>query len=128
MIEVPMKLLIDYYQAILKTNTEEEVLELKESLQVELQQLGYSNESIEIFTENVSQMVEEGYVLNELENFIFYGDLMNYNKDVESVQEVHSINYTQPLASGAVGVGLTTLIIAMALKKKFLKNNKQIKR
>lgn len=128
MIEVPMKLLIDYYQAILKTNTEEEVLELKESLQEELQQLGYSNESIEIFTENVSQMVEEGYVLNELENFIFYGDLMDYNKDVESVQEVHSINYTQPLASGAVGVGLTTLIIAMALKKKFLKNNKQIKR
>lgn len=52
---------------------------------------------------------------------------MNANQELETVQETTN-NNTQTLVSGGVGVGLIALTITLALKKKVLNKNNQIKR
>lgn len=125
--DASMELLVDYYQALLKATTEEELIILKENVKEILKNSKFSDEYIEHFIERADNMVEEGYVFNELEDFLFYGGLADYNQEVETVQEFPS-NNTQAIAGGGIGVGLTALIITLALKKKVLNKNNQIKR
>ncbi len=119
--------LIEYYKAAINAETEEEILELKESMKEVLKSYEYSDEAVEDFFEKADNMVNE-LVFQDLEAYIEYNfPEMNANQELETVQETTN-NNTQTLVSGGVGVGLTALIIRLALKEKVLNKNNQIKR
>lgn len=134
MIPATTEFLVDYYRDILSAKTEEEILNLKENMQEVLKSFDYTEEETELFFEEADNMVEEGFIFQELDKFVEYtppvydGEIfLEENQELEAVQEV-SVNNTEVLTSGTVGVGLITIMTALALKKKYLKNNKQIKR
>ncbi len=114
----------EYYKVAINAQTEEEILEIKESMRELLKSYEYSDEAIENFFETADKMVDE-LVFQDLEAFIEYNyPEMSNIRETESTQEVTN-NNTQALASGIVGVGLITIMTALALKKKYLKNKQK---
>ena len=114
--------LIEYYKAAINAETEEEILELKESMKEVLKSYENSDEAVEDFFEKADNMVNE-LVFQDLEAYIEYNfPEMNANQELETVQETTN-NNTQTLVSGGVGVGLIALTITLALKKKVLNKN-----
>lgn len=105
----------EYCIEVLNSQSEEELQVIKQEIIETLKEVNYSDDAIQYFFATADKMLEDEMILEE-------------SQELEAIQEVPSTNYSQNLIAGGVGLGLTALIVSLALKQKNLKNNKQIKK
>lgn len=108
------ELIEDYCKEVLYSDSEEELQAVKENITETLKEYGFSDEAIHDFFLSAAER-EVAMLLEE-------------NQEVETVQEVSTNNHSQTITAGGVGLGLTVLMLSLALKQKNLKNRKQIKK
>ncbi len=121
-------LVLEYCQAILNVDSEEEIEPIKEAIANGMRAYGTSEEVVESYMSCIDSVVEN--VENGVYVFNSEGHLLVKGEDVQEVldskaPEANDIpSQANTLAGVSLGVVTAAIVASIALKKKVLKNKK----